>query len=75
MLETTLMKLDRDVILTADDMCDWLQIGPSTLTKLEKEEGLPVHRLGSGPKAPRRYLQPEVVEWFKSRCSVRSGAA
>ena len=32
----------------------------------------PVHRLGDGPKAHRRFYRSELDAWLRSRCSDRA---
>lgn len=67
--ETTPMKFDLPVYLTAKDMCRMFQTSSQTLTRWEIEWGCPVIRVGDGPRAVRRYPLIEVEAWFKSRCS------
>lgn len=73
--ERTQMKLDLPVMLTAHDVCRMFQVSLETLKRMEDEWGFPVHRLGTGPKAPRRYELEAVLIWFRSRCSVNHGDA
>ena len=32
----------------------------------------PVHRLGNGPKAHRRFYRADLDAWLRSRCSTRT---
>jgi hypothetical protein len=45
-----------------------------TFNRLVKVDGLPVHRLGSGPKAQRRCYRAELDSWLRSRCSDNTPA-
>lgn len=71
-METTPMKLDRvglDAPMVAADAAAYLDVTVDTLDKLVRTEGLPVHRLTSGPKAPRRFYRSDIDGWLKNRCS------
>lgn len=67
----TKMKLDSGVIdgpMTAKQAADYLQVSWQQLRVWEVEYGLPVHRLGTGPKAQRRFYREELDQWVRSRC-------
>ena len=54
--------------MTAVQAADYLQVNPTKLREWEARYGLPVHRLGAGPKAHRRFYRDELDRWVKSRC-------
>lgn len=54
--------------MTARQAADYLQIDWQRLRHYEVTLGLPVHRLGTGPKAVRRFYRDELDAWVKSRC-------
>lgn len=84
MTETTNLQLDTvsdrvaiDAPLDAADACAYLKVTDRTLARWV-ELGAPVHRIGSGPKAPRRFYRSELDRWVRNRCSditARSAAA
>ena len=53
--------------MTAAEVCAYLSVTLETLGRFERELNLPTHRLGTGPKAQRRYYRNEVDAWVKSR--------
>lgn len=71
MEETTRMEFE--VMLTSGEMCLKYRISIPTLCRLETQ-GLPFYRLGTGPKAQKRYPADRVEAWFgdlRSRCSFQ----
>jgi hypothetical protein len=69
--ETT--RVEFETMLTSGEMCLKYRISLPTLSRLELQ-GLPCYRLGTGPKAQRRYPELRVEAWFedlRSRCSDR----
>ena len=71
MSRMTNMKLDigvEDRPMTAKQAADYLQVNWQKLRDWEVRLGLPVHRLGVGPKAQRRFYRAELDQWVKSRC-------
>ena len=70
------MKLDKvrdDVPMTAGEAAAYLTITLEGLAKLIREDpSMPVHRLGRGPKAHRRFYRSELDAWLRSRCSTRT---
>lgn len=79
--ETTNLSFDsmRDtptVWVSIEGAAEHFGVTPRTIDRWEKEEGLPVHRLGRGPKAHKRYDPLELDVWARSRCSaVPAGGA
>jgi hypothetical protein len=47
-----------------------LCISMRTLTTLERDRGLPVHRLGRGHKGVRRYIATELLDWLAAQPST-----
>jgi len=58
--------------MAAAEAADYLGVGVDMLARFEKE-GLVTHRLGSGPKAQRRWYRDELDAFVKrasrNRCS------
>ena len=74
MRETTNVKLDRlrDTVTVWVDLegaADHFSVTGRTIDRWEKEAGLPVHRLGIGTKARKRYDLVELDQWARNRCS------
>ena len=56
--------------MTAKQAAAYLQIDLATATTLGSSTiGLPVHRIGTRPKAARRFYRDELDAWVKSRCT------
>ena len=55
--------------MTARQAAAYLQVSPQKLRDWELEQNLPVHRLGNGPKAQRRFYKAELDTWLRSRCT------
>lgn len=75
--ETTQMKVDNEVhdrLMTPAEAADYLSVTPQTLRVYERDLGLPVHRLGDGPKAQRRFYLAELDEWVRSRWTANAPA-
>jgi excisionase family DNA binding protein len=69
---TTPLKLDRlahDLPMGITAVAEYLDVTARTIDRWIREEGLPVHRLGSGPQARKRFYRSEIDEWVRSRCS------
>lgn len=58
--------------MTPAEAARYLQVTPQTLRTYERDLGLPVHRLGAGPKAQRRFYRVELDTWVKSRWTANS---
>lgn len=73
-METTPTQLDRvreNAPMTPKMAADYLGVTVEGLGKLiAADEDFPVHRLGSGPKAHRRFYRSDLDLWLKSRCST-----
>lgn len=50
----------------------YLGVTPQTLRVYEKDHGLPVHRMGTGPKAQRRFYRTELDRWLRSRWTANA---
>ena len=77
MAETTPVKLDNGAIdgpMTAKQAAAYLQISWQKLRDWETKFGLPVHRLGNGPKAQRRFYKIELDQWLRSRWTYTPAA-
>jgi predicted DNA-binding transcriptional regulator AlpA len=75
MKQTTSLKLDHnDELMTAHEVAARLRVTLGAVASYEKltDNPLPVHRLGSGPRAPKRYVRGEVEAWIRSRWSDRA---
>jgi excisionase family DNA binding protein len=78
MAEMTPMKLDSlrdtttEVWMTVAQTAEYFGWSTRTVHRKIKEEGLPVHRLGTGPKAPIRVARSEANSWARSRWSART---
>jgi predicted DNA-binding transcriptional regulator AlpA len=72
MPETTNVQLAEKPV-TSDAVCEFLDISPKTLIAYEHDHGLPVHRIHTGARAPKRYYLSEVNAWLRSRCSRPGG--
>ena len=55
--------------MTPAQAANYLQVNIVKLGEWEKRYRLPTHRLGTGPKAHRRYFRDELDSWLKSRCT------
>jgi hypothetical protein len=72
--QTTPLKLDyNDELMTAHEVAARLRVTLGAVANYEKldKNPLPVHRLGTGPRAPKRYVRGEVEAWIRSRWSDR----
>ena len=73
MQETTPLKLDRvrdNLPMPAHEAATYLGVTLDGLAKLiAGDPEFPVHRLGRGPKAHRRFYRSELDAWLRSRCS------
>jgi len=72
MSETTNLKLDtvvHDLPMSLDEAATYLLVTSRTVDRWIATNGLPVHRLGAGPKAPKRFYRSELDAWVRSRCS------
>lgn len=58
--------------MTAKQAAAYLQIGLDRLGEFEKHHELPTHRLGTGPKAQRRYFKDELDAWLKFRWTAKT---
>lgn len=56
--------------MDASEAAAYLGVGLTKLRDWEREQNLPVHRLGSGPKAHRRFYRSELDTWLRSRCTA-----
>jgi len=56
--------------MPAPEAATYLDITLAGLAKIISEDPtFPVHRMGSGPKAHRRFYRSELDAWLRSRCS------
>lgn len=72
MVETTNLKLDtgvHDRPMTIRDAARYLEVTTRTVDRWIREQDLPVHRLGTGPKARKRFFASELDTWIRNRCS------
>jgi len=77
MSETTNLKLDtvaHDLPMSVDEAAAYLLVTSRTVDRWIATGGLPVHRLGDGPKAPKRFYRSELDAWVRSRCSDNTPA-
>src|SRR5215469_12258571 len=51
------------------EISSYLERGCRTVQRWEKNLGLPVHRLGTGPRAPVIAFKNEIDAWFKTSAS------
>lgn len=49
------------------DIARYLDRGVRTVQRWEQEQGLPVHRIGTGPRAPVFAFESELMAWLVSR--------
>lgn len=53
------------------DAAVYLDVSVDALAKFERTDpDFPVHRLGRGPRAHRRYYAAELDAWLRNRCST-----
>jgi DNA-binding transcriptional MerR regulator len=45
----------------------YLDVTPRTIDRWERTLGLPVHRIGKGNSARKRYYRSELDEWVRNR--------
>lgn len=50
-------------------VADYLDVSTKTVTRWITDHGLPVHRVGTGPRATMRFYRVEVDAWLRNRCS------
>jgi excisionase family DNA binding protein len=55
--------------MTAREGAAYLGVSRQTFDKYVAQQGLPVHRLGTGPKAQRRVYASEIDAWLRNRWS------
>lgn len=53
---------------------EYLDVTAKTVDRWIRELGLPVHRIGSGPQARKRFYRSEIDEWVRNRYAA-DGAA
>ena len=78
MPEMTPLLLDtraHDAPMSIDEAAAYLKVTPRTVDRYINAAGLPVHRLGAGPKAMKRFYRAELDSWLRSRCSDRAPAS
>lgn len=72
------MKLDRvsiDAPLSAETAATYLDVTVDSLSKIIRDDDtFPVHRIGKGPKAHRRFYRSEIDAWLRNRCSDNTPA-
>ena len=72
MPEMTNLKLDNvvhDLPMSVDQAAAYLGVTSRTVDRWISNSGLPVHRLGAGPKAQKRFYRSELDAWIRNRCS------
>lgn len=73
-MQTTNSELDRvrdDAPMAPPDACDYLDVTITGLARLIRmNPDFPVHRLGDGPKAHRRFYRSELDAWLRNRCTA-----
>lgn len=57
-------------VMLPDEAAQLLRVSMRQLRELELHEGLPVHRMGHGSKAQRRFLRDELIRWLEFRCTA-----
>jgi hypothetical protein len=57
--------------MTATEAAHYLRINYRQMTRLQRDPSFPVHRIGTGPKAVRRYYRAELDRWLRSRWSAQ----
>ena len=55
--------------MTPREAAAYLRLNPRTFDEKVRTDGVPVHRIGSGPKAQRRFYRVELDTWLRSKCS------
>lgn len=71
-MQTTKVKLDseaQDAPMTAKQAAAYMGVSRQTFDKYVKAGWVPVHRLGDGPKAHRRFFESELKIAIRNRCS------
>jgi excisionase family DNA binding protein len=62
--------------MSARDAAAYLDITVDGLAKLIREDRtFPVHRLGNGPRAHRRFYRSELDRWLTKRCRTATSGA
>lgn len=77
MSETTNLLFDsgaQDVPVGITEAAAFLGVTPRTVDRWIRLEALPVHRLGSGPKAQKRFYLSELDQWIRSRYAADRAA-
>ena len=64
------MSFPYDQVMKPDAACELLNISLKTLYTLERNAGLPVHRLGA--RGDRRYIASELLAWLAAQPSTRA---
>lgn len=78
MSEMTNVKLDmqeHDRPVTIVQAAAHFGVTTRTIDRWEQIAGLPVHRVGGGPKARKFYFLAELNLWARSRCSAPTPAS
>ena len=55
--------------MTPREAAAYLKLNPRTFDEKVRTAGIPAHRIGSGPKAQRRFYRTELDTWLRSKCS------
>ena len=67
-------KLAINAPMTIQEAAAYLSVTPRTVDRFICEDELPVHRMGDGPKAQKRFYRSELDAWLRSRCSDNTPA-
>lgn len=53
------------MLLTVNEVAEYLRWSPEQVRKLARRKELPAHKLGNGPRAEYRFFQNEIIKWVK----------
>lgn len=59
--------------MTLEEAAAYLSVTPRTVSRWIADAGLPVHRVGPGPRATQRFYVEELDAWLRSRCFDTAG--
>lgn len=55
-----------------DGAAAYLGVTTRTIDRYIEEQGLPVHRIGTGPKPRKYFFRSDLDEWLRNRWSART---